>query len=75
MSKLSFREYLLTRRRSFTPAGEHLTELIKNSDFLVVQSGRDLEGFLAKRALTPDAAVHARIVWRAYLTAKKRRPR
>ena len=48
MSRLSFREYLLSRRRSFTEAGAHLTELIKNSDFLAVQSARDLEAFLAK---------------------------
>jgi hypothetical protein len=68
----SFREYLLSRRRSFTPAGEHLTEAIKNSAFLAIQSARDLEEFLTKHNLSPDAAVHARIVWRNYLTTKKK---
>ena len=74
MSRLSFREYLLSRRRSFTEAGEYLTELIKKSDFLAVQSTRDLEAFLAKHHLKPDAAAYARILWRAYLVARKRRP-
>ena len=73
-SRLSFREYLLSRRRSFTEAGAHLTELIKKSDFLAVQSARDLEAFLAKHHLKPDATAYARILWRAYLIARKRRP-
>jgi len=73
MSGLSFREYLLTRRRSFTSAGEHLTSLLKHGDFLAIQSTRDLEAFLEKQNLSQDAAVHARIVWRKYLDAKRKK--
>ena len=73
MSGPSFREYLLTRRRTFTPAGEHLTNLVKHTDFLAIQSTRDLDAFLEKHDLSKDAVVHARIVWRRYLDAKRKR--
>jgi hypothetical protein len=77
MSRLSFREYLLSRRRSFTEAGAHLTELIKNSDFLAVQSARDLEAFFAKHHLKPDAAVYTIGGWSPWWRAIARlwRPR
>jgi hypothetical protein len=73
MSELSFREYLLSRRRTFTPAGEHLTDLQRHGDFLAIQSTGDLHSFLEKHNLSQDAAVHARMIWRKYLDAKRKK--
>ena len=67
MSKLSFREYLLSRRRSFTAAGAHLNELIKNSDFLAVQqlviSKRSSPNIISSRMQSSTPAFSGALIW------------
>jgi hypothetical protein len=70
---LTFREYLSTRRKRYTPLSAFLAKLIRDDDFAAISSREELDAYLARQDLEPNERSHAHTVWRGYLNAKKKR--
>jgi hypothetical protein len=72
MRTLSFRDYINTRRPSFTGNGRFIERAKRDEEFLNAQSWHDLEAYLVSRNALPQRD-HARQVWLNYMDARKRK--
>ena len=75
MRSLSFREYIIGRRASFTETGRFIDDAKHDEQFLAVHSWADLKEYLASRSAPRAVDDVARQVWLNYLAARKARKR
>ena len=55
IAPLSFQEYLSNRPTRYSPTSAFLRTLIHDGDFAIVTSREELDAYLARRSIGPDA--------------------
>ena len=70
---LSFREYIQTRRVTSTPVGDFVRDAKEDARLPDVETWDQLKMYLVTKGVIPAVVDAARIVWRGFLTAKKKR--
>jgi YozE SAM-like protein len=69
----SFKEYLKSRRQSYTPQGDFVNDLQRDPDFPDPSTWAELKGYLVRRGAKYGVAEAARSVWRQYLLKRGNR--
>jgi hypothetical protein len=70
---LSFRDYIQNRSRvTNTPAGEFIRDAKQDARLPDVETWDQLKMYLVSKGAIPAVVDAARIVWRSFLTAKKK---
>jgi hypothetical protein len=63
----SFKEYLKTRRRSYTTRGDFVVDAERDPNFPDPRRWAELKAYLVRRGAVPEVIQAARSVWRQYM--------
>ena len=69
---MSFKEYVVKRRVTNTPAGDFVADAKKAGGLENVNTLQELDTYLIMRGACGDAIIAGRSVWRGYCAAKRR---
>ena len=69
---LCFRDYIQTRRVTSTPVGDFVRDAKEDAQLPDVETWDQLKMYLVTKGAIPAVVDAARIVWRGFLTAKKK---